>query len=812
MGGGTEVSSGVIPSAAAWHYISYTYNGTTNSFYIDGVLKATSATAPNTASPTYMILGTWFNSAGTTPGPNYFNGILDEVHVANTAFSAGWVTTEYNNQSSPSTFYTIASEPSIWTGGTSTVWNLAANWSPSGVPASGADVIISNGTNQPTLTNNPQVNSIYINSGATLSLAAKTLSVYGNITNCGALQGGTGNITLNGTTSQVQTLSGSGTYNIYDLTVNNTSGASPGVQFVQSVTVNDVYTHTTGTLDLNSYALNITNPTVNASSKFYAGSIITSVAGGSITITDVNSLANIYFNGTNFGNAINGVNITCSSGDSYFNGGKFYGTDIFVKTGSSEDDCNGGCNFHGPCTFSTSPTSDRWRMANLLPDTFNNTTFNHNCAAGGTNFIVARQTVGNYFTGTTTINSNSKGGFYVSRDNAGGSYSSSAYFNGPVVATVNDTGNIYFAESSATVNNTVTFNSSVTLNSAAGASSQGYIQVGTSQYSTVNLTNTGQFLHGSIKGATNIYLYGVNQTGGLTQTLESDSTSKSTLYIGYINNTTNAPCTFNGPVIFTAPNINFAGNTFNGTPNILTSNGNVGQTCTGGNTFAAGTTTTFRDSGSGYWELATSKPDVYNGNVSFNQVSTGTLVPNYNTTCTYGGNISATSPAGTSIYFGKGGTSGKTNLNGSGAQTISLIGAGNPPIFRNILMNNTSGGVTLNTPVSVVDSLVMTSGLLNTSATNSLTMNSGSFASALTSASTSYVNGPMDYQVQSTAAQILNFPIGASGDCRPIQLTVRHTTAATLFNYNAQLYSGSAFSVGTYTNYPATVEIGRAHV
>ena len=669
------------------------------------------------------------------------------------------------------------------------------------------NLILSNGSGSGTTTKTPgagltvagafTINDAY----TTFNASTYTHNFGGNFTNNGTFTASTGTSNFNGS-SGTQTIGGSSAISFYDLIINNTSSTSPGVKLLENITITDTHTQTAGILDLNSYALNITNPTVTAKSYFTAGSIITNVAGGSITITDANTVAFIYFNGTNFGSATNGVNITCTSGDSYFQGGKFYGTDIFTKTSTTDDDCNGGCNFHGPCTFNTSFGSDRWRMANSLPDTFNNATFNHYDTTAGSNFIVARQTLGNYFTGTTTIYSAAQGGFYVGRDNT--SANGSATFNGPVVVTVTSKGNVYFAESNSSIQNTTTFNSSITLNSTS--TSTGYIQVGTSQYSTINLTSTAQFLHGSVKGSTNIYLLNVKQTGSLTQTIESDSTSESTLYIGYVSAAVNAPCTFNGPVLFTAPNINFAGNTFNGTPNILTNNGNTTQACTGGNTFAAGTTTTIRDSGTaGTWELATTSPDFYNGNVIFSQASTGTLVPNYNTTCTYGGNITVSSPAGTSIYFGKGGTSGKTSLNGSSAQTISLTGAGNAPVFRNLLMNNSSGGVTLNAPANVVDSLVMTSGLLNTTATNLLTMNSGSFASALTTASTSYVNGPLNYQKATTTKQILNFPIGASGDCRPIQLSIAHTTT-NLYNYTAQLYTGNAFSIGTYTNYPLTVD------
>jgi RHS repeat-associated protein len=44
------------------------------------------------------------------PGYNsYFNGGIDEVRISKIARSADWIQTEYNNQSSPSTFYTVSS-------------------------------------------------------------------------------------------------------------------------------------------------------------------------------------------------------------------------------------------------------------------------------------------------------------------------------------------------------------------------------------------------------------------------------------------------------------------------------------------------------------------------------------------------------------------------------------------------------------------------------------------------------------------------------------------------------------------------------
>ena len=143
-------------------------------------------------------------------------------------------------------------------------------------------------------------------------------------------------------------------------------------------------------------------------------------------------------------------------------------------------------------------------------------------------------------------------------------------------------------------------------------------------------------------------------------------------------------------------------------------------------------------------------------------------------------------------------------FSGSTAQTIS---GSSVTTFDNLTLNNATG-LTLSTPANISAVLALTAGLLNTSSADSLTMLVGSTTPVLTTASTSYVNGPLNVQKNTMASQTLNFPIGAAGDCRPISLTVSHSTTST-FNYVAKLYAGNSFSAGganTYTNYPATVD------
>jgi hypothetical protein len=43
-------------------------------------------------------------------GGYFYHGLIDELRISNTVRSAGWIATEYNNQSSPSTFLSEGSQ------------------------------------------------------------------------------------------------------------------------------------------------------------------------------------------------------------------------------------------------------------------------------------------------------------------------------------------------------------------------------------------------------------------------------------------------------------------------------------------------------------------------------------------------------------------------------------------------------------------------------------------------------------------------------------------------------------------------------
>jgi hypothetical protein len=83
-----------------WHFVVGTFNGTTVRLYVDG--GSPSTTTSNLTWPSQsMYLG------DSSSHNRKFNGSIDEVRVSNIPRSVAWITTEYNNQHDPSSFYTI---------------------------------------------------------------------------------------------------------------------------------------------------------------------------------------------------------------------------------------------------------------------------------------------------------------------------------------------------------------------------------------------------------------------------------------------------------------------------------------------------------------------------------------------------------------------------------------------------------------------------------------------------------------------------------------------------------------------------------
>lgn len=91
-----------------WNYCVGTYDGSTMRIYLNGAADDSGGHSQSGASDTSsagLLVG---HVASTT---NYMNGSIDEARMSKAiARGADWITAEYNNQNSPSTFYAVGTE------------------------------------------------------------------------------------------------------------------------------------------------------------------------------------------------------------------------------------------------------------------------------------------------------------------------------------------------------------------------------------------------------------------------------------------------------------------------------------------------------------------------------------------------------------------------------------------------------------------------------------------------------------------------------------------------------------------------------
>ena len=150
----------------------------------------------------------------------------------------------------------------VWTGASSTNWALGANWLPTSVPPSGANIRIPNVTNQPVLDSDRQIGSFSLETGATADLNGFTLSVDGNVLHDGILTFNGGTLNMNGTTAdQTITLNS-------DMTAENIISANPG-----NVTIENGVLNLEGSLDITAGTFNTNDSLVVISNAFGTGRI-----------------------------------------------------------------------------------------------------------------------------------------------------------------------------------------------------------------------------------------------------------------------------------------------------------------------------------------------------------------------------------------------------------------------------------------------------------------------------------------------------------------------------------------------------------
>ena len=110
----TYETNDVVISAVTWHNIGFTRAaGAQPKIYIDGVEKAGASADNWTGTIDYDGNSFFLGVLDDTPIVDFLDGKLDETRIMSTVLSANWISTEYNNQNDPSTFYVIGSEENV---------------------------------------------------------------------------------------------------------------------------------------------------------------------------------------------------------------------------------------------------------------------------------------------------------------------------------------------------------------------------------------------------------------------------------------------------------------------------------------------------------------------------------------------------------------------------------------------------------------------------------------------------------------------------------------------------------------------------
>ncbi|MES2179974.1 MAG: Ig-like domain-containing protein [Gemmatimonadota bacterium] len=174
----------------------------------------------------------------------------------------------------------------IWTGSTSTSWQVGANWNPAVVPGSTSSVFIPSGTaNAPALSSAVSVANLSLASGASLSIGAQNLDISGNLIASSAAITGSGLVRMTGSGKQ---LAGA----IPALTID----AGGSVTAVATTTISGELYLANGTFDAGAVSTtvlgNLTLPTTSGSRLRMTN------ASASVTVT-----GNAYFNSADMGNA-----------------------------------------------------------------------------------------------------------------------------------------------------------------------------------------------------------------------------------------------------------------------------------------------------------------------------------------------------------------------------------------------------------------------------------------------------------------------------------------------------------------------------
>ncbi|MBU1852305.1 MAG: DUF2341 domain-containing protein, partial [Candidatus Omnitrophica bacterium] len=105
---GWQFSDNAGIAAGSDYYLTWVLSAGSINYYVNGQAYGSDAFTYTDNTAHYVFAGSWYSTNTLYD----FNGIIDEVNISSTARSAGWISTSYNNQDSPSTFHSTGSEAS----------------------------------------------------------------------------------------------------------------------------------------------------------------------------------------------------------------------------------------------------------------------------------------------------------------------------------------------------------------------------------------------------------------------------------------------------------------------------------------------------------------------------------------------------------------------------------------------------------------------------------------------------------------------------------------------------------------------------
>ncbi|HKR05640.1 MAG TPA: FG-GAP-like repeat-containing protein [Bacteroidia bacterium] len=284
------------------------------------------------------------------------------------------------------------------------------------------------------------------------------------------------------------------------------------------------------------------------------------------------------------------------------------------------------------------------------------------------------------------------------------------YFNGHIYLGANTGGDVYFSGASTL---------------ASGK--------------TINVDGTTGYTSGDLR------IYNMTQSGSTAQSFTL--TGAATVYC--YNDT------WNGAVSFTAPHVLIKMNTFNSTASLIQTSTTTGSNSDGGNTFNGAATISC--TGGSQFRLGMTYDDTFNSDLTV----TGNVQIGAANTTILKGNLTA---GGSNTHFNSSGVTGTLKFAGSNSQHISSNGTGVIG-FNKMKIDKTGGSVTLDTTITVDDTLTFVNGNFISTSSHFLSMLA---ASTVTGASnSSFVSGP----VKKTGNTAFVFPTGKGSDYRAIEMS-----------------------------------------